>query len=231
MKKKLLIAGTVFVLIILLLFSVYKLMNARTFQLFGSLTAKVETNEKVVAITFDDGPTDNVNKLLPILETYHAKATFFFIGNELEKKPDLGRLVVEAGHQVGNHSYSHDRMVLKTPSFIRTEIETTNKLIRKIGFTDEIMFRPPYGKKLVMLPYYLHKQKIRTVMWNIEPDTNYTTVEDKVNNVVNNVTPGSIILMHAMYDDQELVVLEQVLATLSKRGYTFVTVGELLDRN
>lgn len=228
MKKKLLIVCTVFALIILLLFGAYKLMNARTFQLFGTLTSKVETSEKVVAITFDDGPTDNVNTLLPLLETYDAKATFFFIGNELERNLDLGRLVVEAGHQVGNHSYSHDRMVLKTPSFIRTEIEKTNKLIQKIGFTDEIMFRPPYGKKFVVLPYYLQRQKIRTVMWNIEPDTNYMTVEDKVNHVVNNVTPGSIILMHAMYDDEELVVVEKILDTLTKRGYTFVTVSQLL---
>lgn len=73
----------------------------------------VETNEKVIALTFDDGPTNNVKQILPLLDTYNAKATFFLIGNELEKNLSLGKSIVQSGHQVGNHTYSHNRMVLK----------------------------------------------------------------------------------------------------------------------
>ena len=101
-------------------------MNARSFQLFGDLTNRVETNEKVIALTFDDGPTNNVKQILPLLDTYNAKATFFLIGNELEKNLSLGKSIVQSGHQVGNHTYSHNRMVFKTPSFIKEEIECIN---------------------------------------------------------------------------------------------------------
>lgn len=113
MKKKIIITIVTLFIITVALFGTYKLMNARGFQLFGDLTNRVETNEKVVALTFDDGPTNNVKQILPLLDTYHAKATFFLIGNELEKNLSLGEAIVQSGHQVGNHTYSHNRMVLK----------------------------------------------------------------------------------------------------------------------
>ena len=73
--------------VFLVLLGTYKLMNARTYQLFGGLTEQIETNQKLVALTFDDGPTKNVNKILPLLDKYNAKATFFLIGEEIEKLP------------------------------------------------------------------------------------------------------------------------------------------------
>ncbi len=87
MKKRYLYWGSASVLAILLLFSSYKVMNSRTFQFFGGLTSQVDTEEKVVALTFDDGPTKKVDSVLPILEKYNAKATFFLSGNDIEKNP------------------------------------------------------------------------------------------------------------------------------------------------
>jgi peptidoglycan-N-acetylglucosamine deacetylase len=204
-------------------------MNSRTYQLFGGLTSHVDTNKKVVALTFDDGPSKNVEKILPLLEKYNAKATFFLIGNELEKNLEEGQKIAEAGHQIGNHTYSHKRMIFKSPSFIEKEIKTTNQLIRKTGYKGEIDFRPPNGKKLVGLPYFLKKQQMETITWNLEPDTYYTSVSDKVNYVNKNVKPGSIILLHPMYDNtgNELKVIEGILKHLSEKGYEFVTVNEL----
>ncbi|MEK4951807.1 polysaccharide deacetylase family protein [Bacillus sp. FSL W8-1127] len=229
MKKRIFVVGIVFLAIFLLLYGTYKLMNSRTYQLFGGLTNQVETSQKVVALTFDDGPTKNVDQLLPLLDKYNAKATFFVIGNELEKNLEEGKKIAQAGHQIGNHSYSHKRMVFKTPSFIQQEIEKTNTLIRKTGYKGPIDFRPPYGKKLVGLPYYLNKHHMDTITWNLEPDTYYTSVSDKVDYVKKNVKPGSIILMHPMYDDtgKELKAIEGILAALSKEGYKFVTVNQL----
>jgi peptidoglycan-N-acetylglucosamine deacetylase len=204
-------------------------MNSRTYQLFGGLTSHVDTNKKVVALTFDDGPSKNVEKILPLLEKYNAKATFFLIGNELEKNLEEGQKIAEAGHQIGNHTYSHKRMIFKSPSFIEKEIKTTNQLIRKTGYKGEIDFRPPNGKKLVGLPYFLKKQQMETITWNLEPDTYYTSVSDKVNYVNKNVKPGSIILLHPMYDNtgNELKVIEGILKHLSEKGYEFVTVNGL----
>lgn len=229
MKKKLIFIGLGILLLFLLLLGTYKLMNSRTYQLFGGLTEKVETNQKVVALTFDDGPTKNVNQIIPLLDKYNVKATFFIIGKDTKKYPSEAKRIVEAGHQIGNHTYSHNRMIFKKSSYIKEEIERTDQLIRKAGYKGEIDFRPPYGKKLVGLPYYLNKHNRDTIIWNIEPDKYYTTVSEKVNYVKQNIKPGSIILLHPMYDDsgKELQTIEGILKALSNEGYKFVTVNEL----
>jgi peptidoglycan-N-acetylglucosamine deacetylase len=232
MRKRIIYFGILTIVITLLLLGTYKLMNSRTFQLFGGLTAQVNTDEKVVALTFDDGPTQQVADILPILEKYNAKATFFLIGNEIEKNPEAAEMIARAGHQIGNHTYSHNRMVLKPPSFIKKEIEKTNTLILKAGYKGEVDFRPPNGKKLIALPYYLDQQNIDTITWDIEPDSYYTNSIDKVNYVKKNVKPGSIILLHPMYDQtgEELKTFEGILKTLSTEGYRFITVNELQKR-
>lgn len=226
MTKKLIIAFILMALIFAVLFQVTKL---RTFQFFGGLTYQAETKERVIALTFDDGPTKNVDQILPLLNEYKAKATFFLIGNEIEKHPDEAKKLVEAGHQIGNHTYSHKRMVLKSPSFIKKEIEKTDELIRDIGYEGEIDFRPPYGKKLIGLPYYLNKYNRETIMCSLEPETYYTSVDDKVDYVLENVKPGSIILLHPMYDRTggTSQVVETILRELTNEGYKFVTVDEL----
>ncbi|SDY71499.1 Polysaccharide deacetylase [Bacillus sp. 166amftsu] len=146
MKKRIITSFIILITLLILLFGAYKLMNSRTYQLFGELTNRVETNQKIVALTFDDGPTKNVEKILPLLNKYNANATFFVIGTELEKNLKLGRAIVKSGHQLGNHTYSHNRMIFKTPSFMKEEIEKTNTFIRTTGYTDQIDFRPPNGK-------------------------------------------------------------------------------------
>lgn len=229
MKKKWLWLIIFSILLVLLLVGAYQLMNARTFQLFGGLTDRVETEQKVVALTFDDGPTENVEELLPLLEKYEAKATFFLIGKDIEGHPEEAEQIVKAGHQVGNHTYSHERMIFKSPSAIAEEIEKTDELIRQAGYDKEIDFRPPNGKKLIGLPYYLNKHQRETIMWNLEPDSYHNTASGKVSYVKEQVTPGSIILMHPMYDrtGETLKAVEGILKTLSDEGYTFVTVNEL----
>ncbi|UED80727.1 polysaccharide deacetylase family protein [Lysinibacillus sp. CD3-6] len=231
MKRKVIITVTSFLLVFLLLLVTYKLMNSRTYQLFGNITKQVETTQKVVALTFDDGPTENVNMILPLLEKYHAKATFFLIGEEIETHPDEAKKIVEQGHQIGNHTYSHNRMVFKTLSYYKKEIEKTDLLIRNAGFKGEIDVRPPNGKKLIGFPYYLKKHHRDTITWNLEPDSYYSLATDKVNYVKENIEPGSIILIHPMYDktDNTLQTIEGILQELSNEGYTFVTVNELQE--
>lgn len=217
--------------ILLSLYGTYKLMNSRTVQLFGGLTNRVETGEKVVALTFDDGPTKKVEDILPLLDEYQAKATFFVVGKEMESNLEIGKQLVEAGHQIGNHTYSHEPMIFKRYSTIKEEIERTNDVIRAAGYEGEVDFRPPYGKKLAVLPYYLDQHQVETITWDLEPDTYFSSVEDKVNYVKENVKPGSIILLHPMYDQtgNELKTIEGILDSLTQKGYEFVTVNELQD--
>src|SRR6185436_13476921 len=134
----------------------FQVSKSRTFQFFGEIVPRVNTQQKFVALTFDDGPIPGATEeVLSVLNEGGIKATFFVIGAELEQNLEQGRKLVAAGHELGNHSFSHSRMVLKTPSFVKFEIERTDELIRQTGYQGPIHFRPPFGKKLFVLPYYL----------------------------------------------------------------------------
>ena len=211
----------------------YKISNSRTFQFFGSIIHRIDTQEKVVALTFDDGPTQKTDEVLELLEGLDIKATFFVTGRELEENKKAGEKIVLAGHELGNHSYSHTRMVLKSPGFIEKEISSTDKLIREVGYQGHIHFRPPYAKKLALLPYYLLRNNKKTIMWDVEPES-YPEIasssEEIINHVLENVNPGSIILLHVMYESrrESLRSIEGIVTALKAEGYTFKTISELL---
>lgn len=228
LDKKYQILFAVFVLILILGYSLYLISKSRTFQFFGGLTARVNTDQKVVALTFDDAPSPYVKEVLGILKEKQIKATFYEIGQNIEKYPVEAKLIVDAGMEVGNHSYSHQRLLLKTQSFIDTEIQKTNNLIRNSGYNGEITFRPPNGKKLFGLPWYLSKHNIKTIMWDVEPDT--YAPNDLTGYTINNVKPGSIILIHPFCDacSKDREVIGKIIDELKSKGYKFVTISELL---
>lgn len=211
----------------------FQVSRARTFQFFGVLVPRVNTQEKAVALTFDDGPAPAATEeVLALLREENVKATFFVIGAELERHPGAGRALVAAGHELGNHSYSHKRMVLKTPGFIASEIERTDALIRQTDYQGPIHFRPPYGKRLLLLPYYLAQHQRKTILWDVEPDS-YPAINqqaDKITeHVLANAKPGSIILMHVMSDQlASRKALRGVVTGLKRAGYAFKTVSELM---
>ncbi|MCW3489761.1 polysaccharide deacetylase family protein [Dethiobacter alkaliphilus] len=220
--------------LIALLATAYNISNSRSFQFFGGIVDRVQTQQKVVALTFDDGPTEKTDEILKLLEFLDVKATFFVSGWELEQNIEEGRRIVSAGHEIGNHSYSHKRMVLKSPGFIKEDIEKTDQLIRQVGYEGEIHFRPPNAKKLLILPYMLRQFDTKTIMWDVEPDSypQIASSSDKiVDHVVENVEPGSIILLHVMYESrrESLNSVEGIVEALRRDGYTFKTVSELLE--
>ncbi|HEY0604262.1 MAG TPA: polysaccharide deacetylase family protein [Herpetosiphonaceae bacterium] len=213
----------------------YQLMNARTFQLFGTLVARAETSGKVVALTFDDGPQPvYTEQILGILDELGIKATFFVTGSDLEQHMAEAQQIVAAGHALGNHSFSHQRMILVTPAFVRDEIERTDQLIREAGYSGEITFRPPYGKKLVALPYYLSQTGRTTIMWDVEPesDSEIAASSERITaDILGKAQPGSIILLHVMFQSGQPsrdAVRDSVIG-LQQAGYRFVTVPELLS--
>ncbi|MCM3602138.1 polysaccharide deacetylase family protein [Robertmurraya korlensis] len=229
--KKILI---VLLVLITVSYSLFQVSKSRSFQFFGGIVEKVETEEKVVALTFDDGPGVHTDEILSILEKEEVKATFYLTGREIEEHMEDAKKLVQAGHEIGNHTYSHKRMVLKSPSFIKNEIESTDESIRKAGYEGEITFRPPYGKKLLFLPYYLNKHDRPTILWNMEPETDPDIADDSnkiTNDIVSRIEPGSIILLHVMYESRKesLNSVASTIEALKKKGYTFVTVSELLQ--
>lgn len=206
---------------------------ARTFQLAGRLVDRVETPDKVVALTLDDGPTDLTPEVLKILADARVPATFYLTGRELEAAPQHGAAIAAAGHEIGNHSYSHRRMVLMSPGTVGDEVERTDAAIRTTGYQGPITFRPPYGKKLWTLPHYLSTHDRTAVTWDVEPDS--ATGADAnaiVAETVSRVRPGSIILLHVMYGSraESRSAIPRIVDELRSAGYRFVTVSDLLGR-
>ncbi|WP_073483922.1 polysaccharide deacetylase family protein [Streptoalloteichus hindustanus] len=210
-----------------------RVANSRTFQFFGEIVDRVDTDQKLVALTFDDGPDPaGTRAVLDTLAARGVPATFFLIGRDLAAHPDLGRAIAAAGHEIGNHSYSHERMVGVTPGWVSREIESTDTLIRGTGYTGEIHFRPPNGKKLLVLPHYLGEHQRKTITWDVEPDSASPNqnAEALTTQVVERVRPGSIVLLHPMYParEQTRAALGPMVDQLLQRGYRFVTVSQLL---
>ncbi|WP_309117012.1 polysaccharide deacetylase family protein [Saccharothrix sp.] len=234
-RRVLVIVAAVVVLLPLSGVGVMALASSRGYQLYGGLTDRVRTSEKVVALTFDDGPHPaGTRHLLDSLARKDIRATFYLTGRELSEHPELGRAIATAGHEIGNHSYHHERMVFVTPRFVAEEVERTDERIRDTGYRGEITFRPPNGKKLFALPQYLHEHHRKTVMWDVEPDSSAEAAKRGTDEIVRatlaEVRPGSIVLLHGMYPgrDRTRAAVEPIVDGLRERGYRFVTVSELL---
>lgn len=228
MKKIIVLVSAVslfFVCVIL-----FQISRSRTFQVFGEIYSRIETDQKAVALTFDDGPTlRHTDEILQILREENVQATFYLTGAEIEKNPNETPKIIAAGHEIGNHSYNHKRMVLVSPSFVKNEIEKTDELIRKSGYEKDITFRPPFGKKLFALPWFLSKNNRKTITWDIEPETFYEKSDEIVKFTAENAANGSIILLHVMYESraESMKSVRPIIQSLRKKGFEFKTVSQL----
>jgi chitin deacetylase len=235
-KYKLLIMLIAVFLLCFLGYQLFRISKSTTFQFFGEILPRVVTEEKVVALTFDDAPSFYNDEVLEILGKKNIKATFYVIGENLEKYPQEGKNIVLAGHELGNHSYSHQRFLFKSISFVDSEIQKTNQLIKNTGYQGEITFRPPYGKKLFVLPWYLWQHEIKTIMWDINPDAYVAELPEEekteflVKYTLENTKSGSIILLHPFCEScgSDRQAIGQIIDGLRGKGYKFVTVSELL---
>ena len=215
----------------LLIAALSAISNARCFALVGEAVCRVETRAPMVALSFDDGPTrEGVAWATAELRRTGAHATFFLIGDQLEGRQALVRRLLADGHEIGNHSFSHQRMLLRPASFYDEEIRRTDRLLRRAGVPAPRLFRPPYGKKLVGLPRAVARQGYEMIMWDVEDPSGARDAREYADRILRDVRPGSIILMHIMYRGNGMArdALPLVLKGLAARGLRVVTVGELL---
>jgi peptidoglycan/xylan/chitin deacetylase (PgdA/CDA1 family) len=210
--------------------ALYAVGNARCFALVGEIICRVETDKPLVALTFDDGPTEQgVGFALAALRAGGARGTFFLIGRDVGDRPHLVRRIVAEGHEVANHSLTHRVMIGRSPGFYDKEIGETHRRLVAAGAPPPNLFRPPYGKKLWGLPAAARRHGYRMVMIDVEEPL----VEDPrvyAERVVREAKPGSILLMHLMYraNGTAREALPLVIKGLRERGFRIVTVGELL---
>ena len=170
-----------------------------------------------VYLTFDDGPIPEVTpQVLAILAQYKVKATFFMVGENIDKHPEVFEQVIKAGHSIGNHTYNH----LKGWHYsLKEYMANVNKFPKQTT-----LFRPPYGKAWLWQRYALHKKGYRLIYWDIltrDYDKNVTP-EQMLANIKQNTRPGSIINFHDRIKSNErmLTVLPQAIEWLQAQGYT-----------
>ena len=196
---------------------------------FVKAQSGLKTEQKAIALTFDDGPCAKYTPaVLELLEAYHARATFFCIGRKIEKHQRLIKEMMEKGHVVGNHSYSHSNFFsFFEKKEVVNEIRKTNALIRKLSGKECRIFRPPFG---VTNPHIARAVKacgMKVIGWNIRSfDTttkDYTKVVDRV---IAQIKPGAIILLH---DDRQHTpkILEEILRYTRQHNYQYVLIDEL----
>jgi chitin deacetylase len=189
---------------------------------------------KPIALTFDDGPwPTTTSQVLDILKKNNVKATFFMVGQQVEKYPQLVKRVVSEGHAVGNHTWNHQYHFFNEADAAR-ELDHTSKLIYKTTGVKTSLFRPPGGILTNGLVSYAHAKKYGIIMWSVDSiDWRYyrSGTQGLIENVLKEVKPGGIVLMHDGGGDRETTVkaLPSIISKLKQRGYKLVTVPELLE--
>ncbi|MGL3807000.1 polysaccharide deacetylase family protein [Paeniglutamicibacter sp. R2-26] len=186
------------------------------------------STSKCVALTFDDGPGPRTGKLLDELGKQDAAATFFVVGPNAKARPELVRRMVEEGHEVGNHSWSHRSLPALSPTQVRSEIDRTNDAISAAIGQPATLMRPPYGAHN---PTSDRLAQAPVILWDVDTlDWKHRNSEKVVDAAVSQTRPGSIVLMHDIHGSTVAAVPE-ILTRLKAKGYTFVTVTELLGED
>jgi peptidoglycan/xylan/chitin deacetylase (PgdA/CDA1 family) len=199
----------------------------------SAIVKSVQTTEKLVALTFDDGPHYKTTPLLlRILEEKQVKATFFVLGVNVAQHPELVAQEVAAGHEIGNHAFSHKLLSKMDASVCAAELDRAEQGICKVA-PRPVLFRPPGGAYNHAVLAEARRRGYTTVIWSIDTrDWSRPPVGQVIKIVLAQVKPGSIVLMH---DGQDRLptpeALGEVIDGLREQGYTFVTVSELLEHS
>lgn len=201
-------------------------------QMPGSRVSRVSVSDKVVALTFDDGPHGGLTpRVLDILGRYNAKGTFFVLGKNAKSNPALLRRMVSSGHEVGSHTWNHMNMSRNSRGMIEADLIRTNEaIVSACGVTPRVM-RPPYGAGNASLASWVKERfGSTTVLWDVDTnDWRKPGVQTVINRAVNGARPGSIILVHDIHKST-VDAVEGIVKGLQARGFRLVTVSELMNK-
>lgn len=179
------------------------------------------TTEKKVILTFDDGPHANTVKVLEVLKKYDVKAVFFIIGKNIQGNEAIIKQIVSDGHQIGNHSFSHDNWIdVWSTKKVTEDFATCQKLIEQYQPNTKL-FRPPYGVTNPNIAKALKQLNLQSIGWNVRSyDTSIKDVEKIKQRVLSQLKPGAIILLHDRLDFMP-ELLETLIPAIKEKGYSF----------
>ena len=181
-------------------------------------------SNKYIALTFDDGPNYNTNKVLDILEENNVPATFFVLGNRIKGNENILKRMVSSKMEIGNHTFNHLLLTKYKEDRVKSEINDTSNLIFEVTGKYPTLFRPSYGSCNKMIRSVVDTP---IIIWDIDTlDWKYHNSRRISSRVINKVKDGDIVLMHDIYS-ATANALEIIIPSLKSKGYTFVTVSDL----
>jgi peptidoglycan-N-acetylglucosamine deacetylase len=186
------------------------------------------TSDESIHLTFDDGPNPIATPLvLHELRKHNINATFFLLGQNAQKYPELVHMIKAEGHQIGNHSFTHTNLLFKNKLFSQNEIVRTKEILENIVGKHSKYFRPPYGYFDWFTINVLRELGLTCVLWDVDSkDYKLNTVTDIAHRVIPNTTNGSILLCHDNNETSQKVLsyLPFLLDTLKNKGFIFKTL-------
>jgi peptidoglycan/xylan/chitin deacetylase (PgdA/CDA1 family) len=209
-----------------------------TGQWYGRTFTGLSRRSRKVALTFDDGPNDPYTpQLLDILGRHQVKATFFMLGQFVHARPDLARMVAEAGHVIGNHTFSHPNLIFASANRVKKEIEDCQGALSDAVGRRSSLFRPPFGGRRPASLRMARSLGLQSIMWNVTswdwkaPSPEY--IEQKV---AARLRGGSVILLHdgghermGIDRSKTVIATDRLIARCKAEGYAFVTIPEMMD--
>lgn len=210
-------------------------VRGRSAQVFGPSVWRGPANRRALALTFDDGPSEDTPRLLELLARYDARATFFPCGANVDRLPAVARQVRDAGHEIGNHSYAHPLYCTLTPGAIAADLRRAQQAIHDATGCLPVLMRAPFGVRWFGLRAAQREAGLLNVMWSVIGYDWKLTAESVTASVASHVSNGAIVCLH---DGRELrrkpdigVTIEAVrtlLPALRDQGFEFRTVSHLL---
>ncbi len=197
-------------------------------------TESGDTEEMVVALTFDDGPSiKHTPEILNILKEHNVKATFFIVGEHVKYYPGLTKRIFEEGHIIGNHSYYHPDFKTISRKEVEEELTKTSKSVQKITGRYPLLLRPPYGHCNDTVNQVVKDLGFKMITWSVMTDDYKPEIkaEEIKKEILNKMHPGAIIGLHDGGGDRTKTVkaLPEIIRTLREQGYELVTIPELLN--
>ncbi|MBQ3076029.1 MAG: polysaccharide deacetylase family protein [Clostridia bacterium] len=219
---------------ILILAALVPLLSLSLFCGVGAKPYRKSTSQaQQIALTFDDGPSiQNTEEILGILKEYGIRATFFVIGENAAADPERIRMIHEAGHEIGNHTYTHAYISKIGKDALREEIQKTENVLKEITGEKPCVFRPPGGLYNEEALTVLEEMGYRSILWSLDTrDWSMPKSDTIVSKIEENAVGGDIILFHDLNDKRLPTpeALKQILPYLKENGYEFVTISEMIE--